>query len=171
MHDLVRGTGYGRIIGARSCSASNRLNTHSTRRRRSVSGTGEYADACYLARLASANSLVPKSADGRKGGSPSEPQMVRAGRWLNPSISLILNCDPSKNEKARKHVSVMWRSLSEDEMPAHGTRQLPFSEHYGSVADRHGVSRRCIVFLRVKSGRSSCRPTCSQGPMPDAPRS
>lgn len=64
---------------------------------------------------------------------------------FNPSISFILNFDPSKDENAKKSLDAMWQVLSEGGTPLMPLDKYPFSERYGWVADRYGVSWQLIL--------------------------
>lgn len=64
---------------------------------------------------------------------------------INPSISFFLNFDPSKDKNARKNLESMWEKLSRG-----GTALMPldkyaFSERYGWVQDKYGVSWQLIL--------------------------
>jgi predicted 3-demethylubiquinone-9 3-methyltransferase (glyoxalase superfamily) len=63
----------------------------------------------------------------------------------NPSISLILNFDPSKDENAEKHLDALWEKLSDK-----GTVLMPlshyfFSKKYGWIQDKYGISWQLIL--------------------------
>jgi predicted 3-demethylubiquinone-9 3-methyltransferase (glyoxalase superfamily) len=64
---------------------------------------------------------------------------------FNPSISFILNFDPSRDENARKTLDAMWQRLSEGGTAIMPLDRYPFSERYGWIADRYGVSWQLIL--------------------------
>ncbi len=64
---------------------------------------------------------------------------------FNPSISFIVNFDPSKDRNARENLDVLWEKLSPG-----GTALMPldeyfFSKRYGWIQDRYGVSWQLIL--------------------------
>lgn len=64
---------------------------------------------------------------------------------VNPSVSFMLNFDPSRDERAREHLDEVWAALSDG-----GTELMPlgeyeFSPHYGWIQDRYGVSWQLIL--------------------------
>ena len=69
---------------------------------------------------------------------------------FNPSVSFFVNFDPSKDENARKHLDRLWKSLSSGGMVLMPLQQYPFSEHYGWVQDKYGLSWQ--LFLANPNG-------------------
>lgn len=64
---------------------------------------------------------------------------------FNPSISFTLNYDPSRDEQASQHLDELWQKLSEGGevlMPLHA---YPYSERYGWVKDRYGLTWQLIL--------------------------
>ena len=59
---------------------------------------------------------------------------------LNPSISFFLNFDPSIDKNAKKNLDVLWDKLSKEGKVLMPLSKYPFSEHYGWVEDKYGVS-------------------------------
>ena len=64
---------------------------------------------------------------------------------FNPSISFIVNFDPSKDKNAREHLDAVWERFSEG-----GTALMPldtyaFSEHYGWIQDKYGLSWQLML--------------------------
>jgi len=53
---------------------------------------------------------------------------------FNPSISFLVSCE------TKAEVDVLWRSLSDGGTPMMELGEYPFSEHYGWVQDRYGLS-------------------------------
>lgn len=64
---------------------------------------------------------------------------------INPSVSFFLNFDPSKNDTAREDLDVVWGKLSEGGKALMPLDKYPFSEHYGWIQDRYGVSWQLIL--------------------------
>lgn len=64
---------------------------------------------------------------------------------LNPSISFTLNFDPAQNPQARQQHDHFWQKLSEGGQVLMPLDRYPFSEHYGWVQDKFGVSWQLIL--------------------------
>jgi predicted 3-demethylubiquinone-9 3-methyltransferase (glyoxalase superfamily) len=64
---------------------------------------------------------------------------------FNPSISFIVNFDPSRDQNARENIDVVWDSLSQGGAVLMPLQQYPFSERYGWVQDRYGLSWQLIL--------------------------
>ncbi len=64
---------------------------------------------------------------------------------FNPSLSFIVNVDPSKDRKADKNIVRFWAMLSEDGKELMPFQEYPFSKKYGWVEDRYGVSWQLIL--------------------------
>ena len=64
---------------------------------------------------------------------------------INPSISFILNFDPSKDDKARENLNALWERLSDGGMALMPLQKYPFSEHYGWIQDKYGVSWQLML--------------------------
>ena len=73
-------------------------------------------------------------------------QSISAGPYfkLNPSVSFMVNFDPSQNSEARKQIDEVWEKLSADGKVLMPLGAYPFSEHYGWVEDKYGVSWQLI---------------------------
>jgi predicted 3-demethylubiquinone-9 3-methyltransferase (glyoxalase superfamily) len=69
---------------------------------------------------------------------------------FNPSVSFFVNFDPSKDENAREHLDRLWERLSSGGMVLMPLQQYPFSEHYGWVQDKYGLSWQ--LFLANPNG-------------------
>lgn len=63
----------------------------------------------------------------------------------NPSISFMLDFDPSRDPKAREHLDATWAALSEGGRVLMPLDAYPFSPRYGWVEDRYGVSWQLIL--------------------------
>lgn len=64
---------------------------------------------------------------------------------INPSISFFLNFDPSKDEKASENLDSTWAKLSDGGIVLMPLEKYPFSEKYGWVQDKFGVSWQLIL--------------------------
>lgn len=64
---------------------------------------------------------------------------------INPSISFILNFDPSKDEQAEDHLKELWEKLSDGGQALMPLGEYPFSKRYGWIQDKYGVSWQLIL--------------------------
>jgi predicted 3-demethylubiquinone-9 3-methyltransferase (glyoxalase superfamily) len=64
---------------------------------------------------------------------------------VNPSISFVANFDPAVDEHARARLDAAWQSLSNGGKVLMPLDKYPFSERYGWVQDRFGVSWQLIL--------------------------
>lgn len=64
---------------------------------------------------------------------------------LNPSISFMVNFDPSMDKDARKNLDKLWATLSEGGKPLMPIDKYPFSERYGWIQDKFGVNWQLIL--------------------------
>ncbi len=64
---------------------------------------------------------------------------------FNPSVSFIVNFDPSKDKDARNNLDVMWNKLSEGGTVLMRLDNYPFSERYGWIQDKYGLSWQLIL--------------------------
>ena len=64
---------------------------------------------------------------------------------FNPSVSFILNFDPSKDRNALAHLDRLWEKLSEGGTALMPLEQYPFSERYGWIQDRYGLSWQLML--------------------------
>lgn len=64
---------------------------------------------------------------------------------FNPSVSFILNFDPSRDEKARENIDKIWAKLSSGGMALMELQKYPFSERYGWIQDKYGLSWQLIL--------------------------
>ncbi|MCL6099565.1 MAG: VOC family protein [Bacteroidetes bacterium] len=72
---------------------------------------------------------------------------ISAGPFFkfNPSISFILNFDPTKDKNARKNLDATWEKLSQGGIALMPLDKYPFSEHYGWIQDKYGLSWQLIL--------------------------
>jgi predicted 3-demethylubiquinone-9 3-methyltransferase (glyoxalase superfamily) len=64
---------------------------------------------------------------------------------INPSISFIVNVDPSRVPDARAEVDRLWAALVEGGHALMDLGEYPFSPRYGWVQDRYGVSWQLMM--------------------------
>lgn len=64
---------------------------------------------------------------------------------INPSISFFVNFDPSKDKNAKENLQKMWEKLSQHGKILMPLDKYPFSEFYGWIQDRFGVSWQLIL--------------------------
>jgi predicted 3-demethylubiquinone-9 3-methyltransferase (glyoxalase superfamily) len=64
---------------------------------------------------------------------------------LNPSISFMVNFDPSMDTDARAHLDALWDKLADGGKPLMPIDKYPFSERYGWIEDKFGVSWQLIL--------------------------
>lgn len=64
---------------------------------------------------------------------------------FNPSVSFMVNFDPSQDEKARDHLHDLWNRLSIGGHVLMPLAAYPFSKQYGWIKDRYGLSWQLIL--------------------------
>ena len=64
---------------------------------------------------------------------------------FNPSVSFFVNFDPSRDPDARNNLDTLWGRLSEGGTALMPLDTYPFSEHYGWVQDKYGLSWQLIL--------------------------
>lgn len=64
---------------------------------------------------------------------------------FNPSISFFVNFDPSRDPRARERLDALWMALSDGGQVLMPLEAYPFSERYGWVQDRYGLSWQLIL--------------------------
>jgi predicted 3-demethylubiquinone-9 3-methyltransferase (glyoxalase superfamily) len=64
---------------------------------------------------------------------------------FNPSLSFFLNFDPSRAKNARKNLDTVWQKLSQGGEALMPLDKYPFSERYGWVRDKYGLSWQLIL--------------------------
>lgn len=72
---------------------------------------------------------------------------ISAGPYFkfNPSISLIVNFDPSQDEEAGKNIDRIWNRLMDGGQELMPLQEYPFSKRFGWVADRFGLSWQLML--------------------------
>lgn len=90
--------------------------------------------------------LASPSAAG-SGEAPYSFMAISAGPLFkfNPSISFILNFDPSQDREAQEHLDALWEKLADGGTVLMPLQEYPFSKHYGWIQDQYGLSWQLIV--------------------------
>ena len=72
---------------------------------------------------------------------------ISAGPYFktNPSISFMVNFDPSRDPDAKANLDALWVKLSEGGKALMPLGEYPFSKWYGWVEDKFGVSWQLIL--------------------------
>ena len=63
----------------------------------------------------------------------------------NPSISFFVNFDPAYDENARENLEATWKRLEEEGTILMPLDTYPFSERYGWIQDKYGISWQLIL--------------------------
>jgi len=64
---------------------------------------------------------------------------------FNPSVSFFVNFDPSRDKNARENLDGLWAKLFEGGSMLMPLDKYPFSERYGWVQDKYGLSWQLIL--------------------------
>lgn len=64
---------------------------------------------------------------------------------FNPSISFMVNFDPSRDEQAREHLDELWNKLMDGGKVLMELGEYPYSKRYGWVQDRYGLTWQLIL--------------------------
>lgn len=64
---------------------------------------------------------------------------------FNPSISFMVNFDPSQDKEAAQRIDDMWKKLSEGGKTLMPLDEYPFSKKYGWIQDKYGLSWQLIL--------------------------
>ncbi len=72
---------------------------------------------------------------------------ISAGPYFkfNPSISFFVNFDPSRDQNASENIDGLWDSLSQGGEVLMPLEKYPFSERYGWIQDKYGLSWQLIL--------------------------
>jgi predicted 3-demethylubiquinone-9 3-methyltransferase (glyoxalase superfamily) len=72
---------------------------------------------------------------------------ISAGPYftINPSISFTVNFDPSREPRAREMIDEVWGKLFDGGVALMPLDQYPFSERFGWIQDKYGVSWQLIL--------------------------
>jgi predicted 3-demethylubiquinone-9 3-methyltransferase (glyoxalase superfamily) len=63
----------------------------------------------------------------------------------NPSISFMLNFDPSNDDQAQQNLDTLWGKLVDGGKVLMELQEYPFSKRYGWVEDKFGISWQLIL--------------------------
>lgn len=90
-----------------------------------------------------------------------EFQSISAGPTfkINPSISFMVNFDPSRLPNARELLDEVWNKLSDGGQVMMPLDKYPFSERFGYIQDKFGVSWQLILTNPEGEPRPSIIPT------------
>ena len=64
---------------------------------------------------------------------------------FNPSVSFMVNFDPSVNKRAKEALETVWDKLSKEGKPLMPLDRYPFSDLYGWIEDKYGISWQLIL--------------------------
>lgn len=64
---------------------------------------------------------------------------------INPTISFMVNFDPSKDAQAREHLDALWKKLADGGTALMPIDTYPFSKRYGWIQDKFGVNWQLIL--------------------------
>lgn len=64
---------------------------------------------------------------------------------INPTISFMLNFDPSVDPDARGNLDALWGKLSDGGHALMDIGEYPFSKRYGWIQDKHGLNWQLIL--------------------------
>lgn len=78
---------------------------------------------------------------------------------FNPSVSFIVNFDPSRMADARATLDAAWAKLSQGGIVRMPLQEYPFSKHYGWIEDKYGLSWQLMLTNPGGEGRPSIVPS------------
>lgn len=64
---------------------------------------------------------------------------------INPSVSFMVNFDPSRDPNAKENLNKMWEKLSAGGQTLMPLQEYPFSKWYGWIQDKFGISWQLIL--------------------------
>src|SRR5690606_41482653 len=72
---------------------------------------------------------------------------ISAGPYFkfNPSISFMVNFEPAQDKNAKQHLDEAWKKLSEGGQVLMPLDTYPFSEYYGWIQDKYGLSWQLML--------------------------
>jgi predicted 3-demethylubiquinone-9 3-methyltransferase (glyoxalase superfamily) len=72
---------------------------------------------------------------------------ISAGPYfkINPSVSFIVNFDPLRENDASEKINVVWNKLSEGGTALMPLDRYPFSERYGWIQDKYGLTWQLML--------------------------
>ncbi|MGG1397574.1 VOC family protein [Bacillus salipaludis] len=86
---------------------------------------------------------------------------ISAGPYfkINPSVSFMVNFDPSREKNAAEKLNDVWNKLSEGGTALMPLGQYPFSERYGWIQDKYGLSWQLILTNPEEEERPAILPS------------
>jgi predicted 3-demethylubiquinone-9 3-methyltransferase (glyoxalase superfamily) len=78
---------------------------------------------------------------------------------FNPSVSFFVNFDPSRQANARQELDALWEKLSAGGTVLMPLDRYPFSERFGWVADKYGLTWQLILSNPAGEERPSIVPS------------
>lgn len=78
-------------------------------------------------------------------GQPFEAMSAGPYFKFNPSISFMVNFDPSKDKDAKMRINEIWNKLLQDGKILMPLDNYSFSQYYGWVEDKYGLSWQLIL--------------------------
>lgn len=86
---------------------------------------------------------------------------ISAGPYfkMNPSISFMVNFDPSRMENAEQKLNEIWAKLAEGGKALMEIGEYPFSKRYGWIEDKYGVSWQLILTNPAGEPRPTIMPS------------
>nr|WP_157274433.1 VOC family protein [Paenibacillus fonticola] len=72
---------------------------------------------------------------------------ISAGPYfkINPSVSIMVNFDPSRDKDAEEKLNEVWNKLSDGGTALMPLDKYPFSERYGWIQDKYGLTWQLIL--------------------------
>jgi predicted 3-demethylubiquinone-9 3-methyltransferase (glyoxalase superfamily) len=64
---------------------------------------------------------------------------------FNPSVSFMVNFDPSRDEQAREHLDELWDKLIDGGEALMELDEYPYSKRYGWLKDKYGLTWQLIL--------------------------
>ena len=64
---------------------------------------------------------------------------------VNPSVSFMLNFDPSQDDQAREHLDTLWDKLIDGGEAMMELGEYPYSKRYGWLKDRYGLTWQLML--------------------------
>ena len=64
---------------------------------------------------------------------------------FNPSVSFMVNFDPTRDKDARKNLDALWEKLLDGGNVLMELQEYPFSKRYGWIADKYGLTWQLIL--------------------------
>lgn len=64
---------------------------------------------------------------------------------FNPSVSFMVNFDPSRDAQAQEHLDELWEKLIDGGEALMALDEYPYSKRYGWVKDRYGLTWQLIL--------------------------